>query len=102
MVHNPVSLLMNRSMMPPAERDQIRQRGRPAVRPMLHVVTLQNPPSAAREATRSIAMVEGAPQRRRDRARASADLDDPAIRVVPHHHAARIAGETPGNFRGNS
>ena len=26
---------------------------------------------------------------------------EPAVRVVPHHHSARVAGQAAGRFRGN-
>ena len=46
-------------------------------------------------------MVEGAAQRRWNRPRTSADLDDPAVGIVLHHHTARVARQPPGRFRGN-
>src|SRR5947207_14234382 len=44
-------------------------------------------------------MMQRAPQRRRNGSRPRADFDDPAIRIVSHHDAARVAGQTLGRFR---
>jgi hypothetical protein len=46
-------------------------------------------------------VVERAPDRRRNRARPSADLDDLTLRVVQHDHPTRIAREALGRFCGN-
>ena len=46
-------------------------------------------------------MMQRAPQRRRNGSRPRADFDDPAIRIVSHHDAARVAGQTLGRFRGD-
>ena len=62
-------------MMPPAEQDQIRHRGRAATRPVLHVMPLRDARPAARESTGLIAMMQGAPQGGGNRARAGADHD---------------------------
>ena len=45
--------------------------------------------------------MERPPKGRRDGPGAGADLDDPAIRGVPHHHAARVARQATRRFRGN-
>jgi hypothetical protein len=58
--------------------------------------------SAAREATAAVSMVEGTPQCRRNRPRSGADLDDAAVRLVPHHHPARVTRKTLRRFRGNA
>jgi hypothetical protein len=89
-------------MMTPTEQDQVRQHGRAAVHPVLHVVPLPDPPSTAREATTPVSMVERAPQRGWNRPCAGAHLDHLPVRIVPHHHAARIARQAPGRFRGNA
>ena len=57
---------------------------------------------AAGKAAALVPMVERPPKRRRDGPGAGADLDDLAIRGVPHHHAARVAREALGRFRGNA
>ena len=44
-------------------------------------------------------MMQRAPQRRRNGARPGTDFDDPAIRIVSHHHAARVARQTLRRFR---
>ena len=45
-------------------------------------------------------MMQRAPQRRRNGARPRTDFEDPAIRIVSHHHPARIARQTLGRFCG--
>src|SRR5580765_1636994 len=70
-----VPVLVDRAMVAPTEQDQIRQHGRAAVRPVLHVVPLADPPSTAREATTLVSMVERAPQRGRNGPGAGAHLD---------------------------
>ena len=57
---------------------------------------------AAREATGAVAMVERAPYRRRDRARARADFDDTPVAIMLHHHTARIACQAARRFRRNA
>jgi hypothetical protein len=42
--------------------------------------------------------VQRAPERRRNRPGTRSDLDDPAICVVTHHHAARVTREALGRF----
>ncbi len=46
-------------------------------------------------------MLQRPPQRRRDRARAGADFHHPPVRVVPHHHPARVARQPLRRSRGN-
>src|SRR5438445_9681267 len=46
-------------------------------------------------------MVQHAPERGRNGPGTGADLFDPAIRSVPHHHPGRVAGQAPRRFRGN-
>src|SRR5437016_8361324 len=65
-------------------------------------MTLAEANPAAREAAAAVAMVERAPYRGRDRARTRADFDDTAVRVVSHHHPARVARDAPRRFRGNA
>jgi len=47
-------------------------------------------------------MLKRAPQRRRDGARPGADLGDPSVSVVPHHHAGGVAREALRRFRGDA
>ena len=56
---------------------------------------------AAGEAATLVAVVEGPPNGRRDGPGAGADLDDPASRVVSHHHPGRVTRQALGRFRGN-
>ena len=46
-------------------------------------------------------MLEGPPQRRRDRPGSGADFHHPPVRIVPHHHPARIARQPLRRSRGN-
>jgi hypothetical protein len=90
-----VALLVDRTMMPPTEQDEIRQRGWAAAGPMAHVMPLPDAHAAAREATASVSMVQRPPQRGRDGPGAGADLDQPARRIVTHQNPARVARQTP-------
>ena len=56
---------------------------------------------AAGKAAPLVPVVERPPKGRRNGPGAGADLDDLAIRGVPHHHSARVARQAPGRFRGN-
>jgi hypothetical protein len=46
-------------------------------------------------------MMQRAPKRRRNGSRPGTDFEDPAIRIVSHHHAARVTRQTLGRFRGD-
>ena len=52
--------------------------------------------------TSTVAMLEGPPQRWRNRPGPSSDFPEPPILVVTHHHDARVAREAPRRFRGNA
>jgi len=65
-------------------------------------VPLAEGPATAGEAAAFVAMVERAPECRRNRARPRADLDDPVLGVVPHHHAAGVTRQTLGRSGGNA
>ena len=56
---------------------------------------------AAGKAAPLVSVMEHPPKRRRNGPSTGADLDDLAIRGVPHHHAARVARQASGRFRGN-
>src|SRR5438094_616333 len=45
--------------------------------------------------------MQRAPPRRRNGSRPRTDFEDPAIRIVAHHHPARVARQTLGRFRGD-
>ena len=65
-------------------------------------MALGDPDSAAGEATAAVSMVKRASECRRNRPGARPDLDEPAVGVGAHDHAARIAREALGRFRGNA
>src|SRR4029077_10683630 len=69
-----VALLVDGAMMPATEHHQVPERGRAALGPVAHVLSLPDAPVAAREAAAPVAMVQGAPERGRNRARPGADL----------------------------
>jgi len=96
------ALFVHRTMMPATERGEIGKSRRSALRPVMDVVALDESDSAARESTTLIAMEERASQRGRNGSCSCADLYDVTVRVVAHHHASRIAGETLRRFRGNA
>jgi hypothetical protein len=89
---------MDGSVMSPTQHGKVRERRRPAMRPMTYVMTLAKPNSTAREAAAAIAVVQRAPQRGRNRAGPRAHFYSPAVRIVPHDHASRIACQTAGRF----
>ena len=96
-----ISLFVNRAMVPATEQRQVRERGRPASCPVADVMPLAERPTSAREAAAFVAMVQHAPERGRNGPGTGADLFDPAIRSVPHHHPARVARQALRRFRGN-
>ena len=93
-----VALLVHRAVVPATEHGQVRERGRAALRPVAHVMPLAEREAAAREAAASVAVVERASQRRRNRPGPRPDLHDAAGFVVPHHHPARVAGQASRRF----
>ena len=96
-----VALLVYRAMVPATEQREVRQRRRPALRPVPHVMSLAQWEPAAREAAAAVPMVQRAPQRWRNRPRPRPDLHNAPVLIVVHHHAARVAREAPQRFRGN-
>ena len=97
---DPIAFVVDRAMMTPAEQHQIRLCRRAAVGPVADVMRLAEAPVAAREATAAIAIEERPSQRRRDRARLGADVEDTPVTIVLHHHPARVAAKALGRFRG--
>ncbi len=53
-----VAVLVHRTVMAPAEQDEIREGRRPSLGPVMHVMPLSDPDLAAREATGPIAMAQ--------------------------------------------
>jgi hypothetical protein len=97
-----VAFLVHGAVMPPTEKREIRERGRAAVRPVVEVMSLAEAYAAAREAAAPVAMMERAPQGRRDRPGSGSHFHDSPVLVVSHHDSAGIAGEAPRSFRGNA
>jgi len=97
-----IALLMHRAVMPPTQHREVRQCRRAAARPVADVMPLADTHSTAWEATPAVSMVKRAPERRRNRPSTRSDLNDPAVGVVTHHHAGRIAREPLRRSRGNA
>ena len=93
-----VALLVDRAVVPATEQREVRERGRAAVRPVADVMPLAERKPAAGKAAPLVPVVEHPPKGRRNGPGAGANLDDPAIGGVPHHHAARIARQALGRF----
>jgi hypothetical protein len=68
----------------------------------MDVMSLAHPDTAAREAAAVVAMKQGAPDRRRNRAGPGADFCHPPVRIVPHHDACGVASETLGRSGRNA
>ena len=96
-----VALLVDRAVVPATEQGEVRQRGRAALRPVAHVMPLAQRESAAREAAAAVPVQERAPQLRGNSASPGPNFHDAPVLVVPHHHPAHVARQTPRRFRGN-
>src|SRR5437667_9403412 len=81
--------------MAATQQGEIRQRRRASARPVANVVPLAKREAAAWEAAAAVPMLEGPPER------PGADLGHPAVRVVAHHDAGRVARQPPGRLCGN-
>jgi len=93
-----VALLVDCAVVPTTQQREDRERGRAAVRPMLDVMALAEGHPAAREAAAVVPVMQRAPQRRRNRPGPRSNFHDAPVLVVPHHHAARVARQTPRRF----
>ena len=87
--------------MPPAEQNQVAERRRPALRPVLDVVPIASRRPAPGEAAVPVAGRQRPAQGGRDGARAAADVQDLTGRSVPHRHGRGVAGQPAGRFRGD-
>jgi hypothetical protein len=96
------ALLMYRAVVSPTQEHQVRERRGTTLRPVMDVVTLPKTHATPREATAAVAVVEGAPQSRRDRPRTGADFDNPSLSIVPHDHPARVARQALGRSSWNA
>jgi hypothetical protein len=69
---------------------------------MTNVMALPEADSAAWEATAAVAVMQGTPECRRNRAGPGRNLHDPTIYTVLHHNTARVARQALRRFRGNA
>ncbi len=97
-----VALLVDRAVVTATEQREVGERGRAALRPVADVMPLTERQSAAREAATPVPMVQRSPQRRGNRPRPGADLQQAAVGVVSHHHPAGVARQASRRFRGNA
>ena len=74
-----VALFVDGAVVPATEQGEIRERGGASIGPVTDVMPLAEPNAAAGEAAAAVAMVERAPNRRRDRPGSGRDLDDAAV-----------------------
>jgi hypothetical protein len=81
-----------------AQQEAIGERRPAAVGPMPHVMRVAEAEPAAREPASEVADLESTPKRRRDGAGPSANIEDLAVRAVPHSNQRRIACEAPRRF----
>ena len=97
-----IALLVDGAVVKATQHDQIEQRGGPALRPVMNVVSLNERQPAAREAATLVTVQERTTKGRGDRASSRADLDSAAVGVMAHHDAARIARHALRRLRGNA
>ena len=93
-----IAFLVHRAMVPATEQGEVRERRRPALRPVAEVVALAEHHPAAREAAAAVPVLQRPPQRRRDRPGPGPDLHEAPDIVVSPRHPARIARQAPGRF----
>jgi hypothetical protein len=97
-----VALLVHGPVMPSAEQREIRERCRPAVRPVAEMMPLPKADAAAGEAATPVPMVERPSQGGGNRPCPGPDLQQTPVVIVAHHHPARVARQALGRFRGNA
>src|SRR5262249_5103381 len=86
-----VAFLMNGAMVPTAEQGEVRERGGPAVGPVLNVMALAETSPTAGESAAAVSVMERSPDRRRNRAGPRAHLQQAPVGVVAHHDPTRVA-----------
>jgi hypothetical protein len=96
-----ITLLVDGAVVPATEQREIRERGRPALGPVVKVMPLAERDGATREAATMAPVMERSPQRRGNRPGPGPDLHEAPVLVVLHHHPARIARQALRRFRGN-
>jgi len=104
---------VDQSVVMPAQQDAVGERGLAAVGPVPDVVRVGEAEATARKSASAITQLEGATQRRWDRARTAADAQDvsaldsafphaprgdPTRRSVLDPHDRGVTRETPGRF----
>ncbi len=95
--HTPSSFVQEAMVMMAGE-ERISKARLATVGPVLHVVRVGEAGSAARKAASAVADLQGAAERRRDRARPAAHIEHGAIGSVGDFHHARVAGEPATRF----
>jgi hypothetical protein len=93
---------VNQSVMRGAQEDQIRQLGLAAIRPVLHVVCIADPKSAARKSAASVTVRERTSDRHEYTSRPATHVQHIPALIVRHHDARRVACDTACRFRGNA
>jgi len=96
-----IALFVDSAVMPATEQGEIRERGGAPLGPVTEVMALDEAGSAPREATAVVSMIQGSPDRRRNRPGPGGYFHDTTVPAVPHDYAARIARQSPRRFRGN-
>jgi hypothetical protein len=85
-----IALLVHSAMVPATEQREVRERGWAPVRPMMEVMALPERQPAAREAAALVAVVERAPQCRRNRASPGPDHKGAPVLVVPQYNPSLL------------
>jgi len=96
-----IPILVDRTMMAPAQDHQIRECGRTAVRPVLDVMPLADGYMASGEPAVSIPMPECPPESSGNRACPRSDLRGSPVGIVPHYYAVGVTGESLRRFSWN-
>jgi hypothetical protein len=89
-------------MMAATDENAIVESRGTAIGPVPDMVDVAVAESAAGKAAAAVPLLERSPNRRRHGPSPPAHIEYGSVRVVRHDHAARIAGQAPGRFRGNS
>jgi hypothetical protein len=100
--HHAETFLVQRTMMAATDVNAIVGSGGTAIGPVPDMVDVAVAESATGKAAAAVPVLERSPDRRRHGPAPPAHIAYGSVRVVRHDHAARITGQAPGHFRGNS